>query len=68
MRQGGLGGGSGKGYIGSGVRYGYGASGRGIHRGVMGEIREAGQGEALDAKMVVVELRMMTMMQLLERV
>ena len=30
-----MGGGCGKGYIGSGVRYGYGASGRGIHRGVM---------------------------------
>ena len=55
MRPGGLGGGCGKGYIGSGVRYGYGASGRGIHRGVMGEIREAGQGKAWDAKMAAVE-------------
>ena len=55
MRQGGLGGGCGKGYIGRGVRYGYGASGRGIRRGVMGEIREAGQGKAWDGKTVVVE-------------
>ena len=54
--RGGLGGGGGKGSIGRGVRYGYGASGRGIRRGVMGEIREAGQGEARDGKMVVVEL------------
>ena len=44
-----------KGYIGRGVRYGYGASGRGIHGGVMGEIREAGQGKAWDAKMAAVE-------------
>ena len=50
-----MGGGCGKGYIGSGVRYGYGASGRGIHRGVMGEIREAGQGGACDVKMAAVE-------------
>ena len=55
MRQGGLGGGCGKGYIGSGVRYGCGASGRGIHRGVMGEIREAGQGEAWDVRMAAAE-------------
>ena len=55
MRQGGLGGGCGKGYIGSGVRYGYGASGRGIHRGVMGEIREAGQGKAWDVGMAAAE-------------
>ena len=38
------------------MRYGCGASGRGIRRGVMGEIREAGQGKAWDGKMVVVEL------------
>ena len=44
-----------KGYIGRGVRYGYGASGRGIHRGVMREIREAGQGKAWDVKMAAVE-------------
>ena len=55
MRQGGLGGGCGKGYIGRGVRYGYGASGRGIRRRVMGEIREAGQGKAWDVKMAAVE-------------
>ena len=55
MRQGGLGGGCGKGYIGSGVRYGYGASGRGVHRGVMGKIREAGLGKAWGAKMAAVE-------------
>ena len=55
MRQGGLGGGCGKGYIGRGVRYGYGASGRGIHRGVMGKIREAGLGKAWGAKMAAVE-------------
>ena len=54
--RGGLVGGWVKGYIGRGVRYGYGASGRGIHRRVMGEIREAGQGEAWDGKVVVVEL------------
>jgi len=51
-----LGGGCGKGYIGRGVSYGYGASGRGIRKGVMEEIREAGQGKAWDGKMVVVEL------------
>ena len=56
MRQGGLGGGCGKGYIGRGVRYGYGASGRGMCRGVVGKIREASQGEARDGKMVMVEL------------
>ena len=50
-----MGGGCGKGYIGSGVRYGYGASGRGIHRGVMGKIREAGLGKAWGAKMAAVE-------------
>ena len=55
MRQGGLGGGCGKGYIGSGVRYGYGASGRGVHRGVMGKVREAGLGKAWGAKMAAVE-------------
>ena len=51
-----MGGGCGKGYIGSGVRYGYGASGRGMYRGVVGKISEAGQGEARDGKMAVVEL------------
>ena len=56
MRQGALGGGCGRGCIGRGVRYGYGASEGGIHRGVMGEVREAGQGEAWDGKVVVVEL------------
>ena len=50
-----MGGGCEKGYIGSGVRYGYGASGRGIHRGVMGKIREAGLGKAWGAKMAAVE-------------
>ena len=38
------------------MRYGYGASEGGIHRGVMGEVREVGQGEAWDGKVVVVEL------------
>ena len=37
------------------MRYGYGASGRGIHRGVMGKIREAGLGKAWGAKMAAVE-------------
>ena len=55
LRPGGLGGGCGKGNIGSGVRYGCGASGRGIHRGVMGKIREAGLGKAWGAKMAAVE-------------
>ena len=54
--RGGLVGGWVKGYIGRGVRYGYGASVRGMCRGVVGKIREAGQGEARDGKMVVVEL------------
>ena len=45
-----------KGYIGRGVRYGDGASGRGVCRGVVGKIREAGQGDSRDGKMVVVEL------------
>ena len=42
-------------YIGMRVRYGYGASGRRMCRGVEGEIREASQGDAKDGKMVVVE-------------
>ena len=54
--RGGLGGGFVKGYLGRGVRIGYGADGRGIWRGVVGKIREAGQGEARDGEMVVVEL------------
>ena len=45
-----------KGYIGRGVRYGYGASGRGMCRGVVGKIRETGQGDARDGRVVVVEL------------
>ena len=53
--RGGLVGGWVKGYIGMGVRYGYGASGRRMCRGVEGEIREASQGDAKDGKMVVVE-------------
>ena len=56
LRPGGLGGGCGKGNIGSGVRYGCGASGRGMCRGVVGKIREAGQGDSREGKMVVVEL------------
>ena len=51
-----MGGGCGKEYIGSGVRYGYGASGRGMCRGVVGKIRETGQGDARDGRVVVVEL------------
>ena len=54
--RGGLVGGWVKGYIGRGVRYGYGASVRGMCRGVVGKIREAGQGDSRDGKMVVVEL------------
>ena len=54
--RGGLVGGWVKGYIGRGVRYGDGASGRGMCRGVVGKIREAGQGDSRDGKMVVVEL------------
>ena len=45
-----------QGYIGRGVRYGDGASGRGMCRGVERKIREARQGDARDGKMVVVEL------------
>ena len=41
LRQGGLGGGCGKGYIGSGVRYGYGASGRGVGKVVGVKLSEA---------------------------
>ena len=44
-----------KGYLGRGVRFGYGADGRGICRGVMGKIREAGLGKAWGAKMAAVE-------------
>ena len=54
--RGGLVGGWVKGYIGRGVRYGYGANVRGMCRGVVGKIREAGQGDSRDGKMVVVEL------------
>ena len=54
--RGGLGEGCVKGYLGRGVRIGYGADRRGICRGVVGKIREAGQGEARDGEMVVVEL------------
>ena len=56
LGEGGLVGGWVKGYIGRGVRYGYGASVRGMCRGVVGKIREAGQGDSRDGKMVVVEL------------
>ena len=45
-----------KGCLGRGVRYGYGASVRGMCRGVVGKIRQAGQGDSRDGKMVVVEL------------
>ena len=38
------------------MRYGYGASGRGMCRGVVGKIREAGQGDSRGSEMVVIEL------------